>query len=71
MQNLRCGFDGRQCREIRYFEIYRNSLAGCSIISRANKSAKQERDDFSSNGHRALSFCLSMIFSEKPVPTLR
>jgi len=33
MQNLRCGFDGRHCREIRYFEIYRNSLAGCSIIS--------------------------------------
>src|SRR6267154_3869115 len=28
-----------------------------------------ERDDFSSNRHPALSFCLSMIFSEKPVPT--
>jgi len=26
-------------------------------------------DDFSSNRHPALSFCLSMIFSEKPVPT--
>jgi len=39
MQNLRSGFDGRHCREIRYFEIYRNSLAGCSIISWANKRA--------------------------------
>jgi hypothetical protein len=28
-----------------------------------------ERDDFSSNHHPALSFCLSMIFFGKPVPT--
>src|SRR6266852_1989997 len=28
-----------------------------------------EPDDFSSNRHPALSFCLSMIFSEKPGPT--
>ena len=28
-----------------------------------------ERDDFSSNRHPALSFCLSMIFFGKPVPT--
>src|SRR5712672_3283681 len=28
-----------------------------------------ERDDFSSNHHSALSFCLSMILSEKPGPT--
>ena len=28
-----------------------------------------DRDDFSSNRHPALSFCLSMIFSRKPVPT--
>jgi len=32
-------------------------------------SGELERDDFSSNRHPALSFCLSMIFSEKPVPT--
>ena len=28
-----------------------------------------ELDDFSSNRHPALSFCLSMIFFGKPVPT--
>jgi hypothetical protein len=28
-----------------------------------------ERDDFSSNRHPALSFCLSMILLGKPVPT--
>jgi len=28
-----------------------------------------ERDDFSSNRHPALSFCLSMVFFGKPVPT--
>ena len=28
-----------------------------------------ERDDFSSNRHPALCFCLSMIFFEKPVST--
>ncbi|WMT74137.1 hypothetical protein [Bradyrhizobium sp. Ash2021] len=28
-------------------------------------------DDFSSKRHPALSFCLSMIFSQKPVPALR
>jgi hypothetical protein len=28
-----------------------------------------ERDDFSSIRHLALSFCLSVIFFEKPVPT--
>jgi hypothetical protein len=30
-----------------------------------------ERDDFSSNRHRALSFCLSMIFSENRFPLFR
>src|SRR6516165_6174290 len=30
-----------------------------------------ERDDFSSNHHPALTFCLSMIFFRKPVPTFR
>jgi hypothetical protein len=30
-----------------------------------------ERDDFSSNRHPALSFCLSMIFSENRYPLFR
>ena len=30
-----------------------------------------ERDDFSSNRHLALSFCLSMIFSENRCPLFR
>src|SRR2546425_11477733 len=30
-----------------------------------------ERDDFSSNRHRTLSFCLSMIFSETRYPLFR
>jgi hypothetical protein len=30
-----------------------------------------ERDDFSSNRHPALSFCLSMIFSENRFPLFR
>jgi hypothetical protein len=30
-----------------------------------------ERDDFSSNRHPALSFCLSMIFSENRCPLFR
>jgi hypothetical protein len=30
-----------------------------------------ERDDFSSNRHPALSFCLSMIFSENRQPLFR
>jgi len=45
----------------------------------ANQSAALERDDFSSNRHPALSFCLSMISAQtlrvcregKPVPTHR
>jgi hypothetical protein len=32
---------------------------------RSFKKPPLERDDFSSNRHPALSFCLSMIFSEK------
>jgi len=35
----------------------------------SNNASDLERDDFSSSRHPALSFCLSMIFSEKPVPT--
>jgi len=31
----------------------------------------QERDDLSSNRHRALSFCLSMIFPENRFPLFR
>src|ERR1700720_2781077 len=30
-----------------------------------------ERDDFSSNRHPALGYCLSMTFVRKPVPTFR
>ena len=30
-----------------------------------------ERDDFSSNRHLALSFCLSMVFSENRCPLFR
>jgi hypothetical protein len=30
-----------------------------------------ERDDFSSNRHPALAFCLSMIFSESRIPLFR
>ena len=41
--------------------------------SQPNKSGKGwralEQDDFSANRHPALSFCLSMIFFGKPVPT--
>jgi hypothetical protein len=33
--------------------------------------ASLERDDFSSNRHLALSFCLSMIFSENRYPLFR
>src|SRR6516164_65839 len=42
----------------------------CSNKVRASIAAL-ERDDFSSNHHPALSFCLSMIFFRKPVPTFR
>jgi hypothetical protein len=38
---------------------------------RGNRSAALERDDFSSNRHPALSFCLSMIFSENQYPLFR
>jgi hypothetical protein len=31
-------------------------------------SARLEHDDFSSNRHRALSYCWSMIFSENRYP---
>ena len=34
-----------------------------------NDLSTLEQDDFSSNRHPALSFCLSTIFSKKPVPT--
>jgi hypothetical protein len=37
--------------------------AKAAVATRAWRSSL-ERDDFSSNRHRALSFCLSMIFSE-------
>jgi hypothetical protein len=35
------------------------------------KGSVLERDDFSSNRHPALSFCLSMIFSENRYPLFR
>jgi len=35
------------------------------------KNDPLERDDFSSNRHPALSFCLSMIFSENRYPLFR
>jgi hypothetical protein len=35
------------------------------------ESARLERDDFSSNRHPALSFCLSMIFPENRYPLFR
>ena len=35
------------------------------------KDLYPERDDFSSNRHPALSFCLSMIFSENRYPLFR
>src|ERR1700722_458326 len=38
---------------------------------RAEKWQAIERDDFSSNRHLALSFCLSMIFSENQCPLFR
>src|SRR6267378_1896654 len=49
----------------------RSSNHGCPWIQISSERATVmlERDDFSSNRHPALSFCLSMIFSEKPVPT--
>src|ERR1700730_1170825 len=34
-------------------------------------ASRSERDDFSSNRHPALSFCLSMIFSENRYPLFR
>jgi hypothetical protein len=37
----------------------------------AQAIAVLERDDLSSNRHRALSFCLSMIFSENRCPLFR
>src|SRR5712671_1594861 len=41
-------------------------------IARARKRSQPlERDDFSSNRHPALSFCLSMIFSENRSPLFR
>src|SRR6516165_8132528 len=37
----------------------------------AGELSSLERDDFSSNHHPALTFCLSMIFFRKPVATFR
>ena len=46
-----------------------------SIVSRLQvkraRGLRLERDDFSSNRHPALSFCLSMIFSENRYPLFR
>ena len=46
---------------------------GTALIqsSRTGVSRWLERDDFSSNRHRALSFYLSMIFSENRYPLFR
>src|SRR6266481_8937470 len=48
------------------------------LARHASKMARQvpprawlERDDFSANRHPALSFCLSMIFSENRFPLFR
>src|ERR1700722_1431350 len=41
------------------------------IRARTHECGFLERDDFSSNRHRALAYCWSMIFSRKPVPTFR
>jgi len=41
------------------------------LITRQATCATLERDDFSSNRHRAPSFCLSMIFSENRYPLFR
>jgi hypothetical protein len=46
----------------------------CSEAADARFNLKHpalERDDFSSNRHPALSFCLSMIFSENRYPLFR
>jgi hypothetical protein len=44
------------------------ALPGCNDFG---WSSHLERDDFSSNRHPALSFCLSMIFSENRYPLFR
>src|SRR6266481_8874748 len=50
-----------------------NRMERNHVWSQPNKSGKgwraPEVDDFSANRHPALSFCLSMIFFGKPVPT--
>jgi hypothetical protein len=54
--------------------LHRGGCAAAGVATQARWPNQPffplERDDFSSNRHPALSFCLSMIFSEKPVPTL-
>jgi hypothetical protein len=50
--------------------------ASLEKISRAKplkmrREARLERDDFKMNGHRALIYCLSMIFSENRYPLFR
>jgi hypothetical protein len=45
-------------------ELKRAAVAG-------EEETPLERDDFSSNRHPALSFCLSMIFSENRYPLFR
>jgi len=42
-----------------------------SPVSFRSKRERLARDDFSSNRHPALSFCLSMIFSENRYPLFR
>src|SRR5882762_4907755 len=65
--------DKLTCRSRRIFHASLRRLTDCADMQ-ADKSLLDdmtdlERDDSSSNRHRALSFCLSMIFFGKPVST--
>jgi hypothetical protein len=55
----------RQYSESRYRSVI------CVTSLRQPPTGQQERDDFSSNRHPALSSCLSMIFSENRCPLFR
>jgi hypothetical protein len=50
---------------------YRQTFQGAWAPGIGPNESALERDDFSSNRHPALSFCLSMIFSENRYPLFR
>ena len=60
-------------RRGQFFEMidWAEGSLGFEQRSSVERSQRLERDDFSSNRHPALSFCLSMIFSENRYPLFR